>query len=47
MMALVLGCGKVLVGSGWAISLLITNSLRMWSSHLVGAPFFYCRLTTI
>ena len=35
-----LGCRKPLVGTGWAISLLLcTNGLRRWSSRHVGPPF--------
>ena len=34
-----LGLEKVLVGAGWAISLLCTNWLRKQSSRLVGPPF--------
>ena len=35
-----LGCQKALVGTGWAISLILrTNRLRKQSSNLVGPPF--------
>ena len=34
-----LGLEKLLVGAGWAISLLCTNGLRKQSSRLVGPPF--------
>ena len=35
-----LSCRKPLVGTGWAISLLLcTNGLRRWSSRHVGPPF--------
>ena len=35
-----LGLEKLLVGAGWAISLLLcTNGLRKQSSRLVGPPF--------
>jgi len=35
-----LSCGKLLVGTGWAISLLLCmNGLRKWSSGRVEPPF--------
>ena len=43
MAALVLGCRKALVITGWVISVslhIVTKGLLKHSSHLVGAPFF-------
>ena len=39
MAAFGLGLEKLLVGAGWAISLLCTNGPRKQSSRLVGPPF--------
>ena len=34
-----LGCGKVLVGTGWAICLIYTNKCRKQFSHFIRLPF--------
>ena len=39
MAAFGLGLEKLLVGAGWAISLLCTNGPRKQSSRLLGPPF--------